>query len=92
LRRRVFEPLVAGVIHFPPKVDCFRGFTERVERHEILKRVAKVFVYRRLYGCPRYVECEGGDELRREGWKKMKTKIQSRPKLWGSNDDSAALR
>lgn len=32
-RRRVFEPLVTGVIYFPPKVDRLRGFPERVERH-----------------------------------------------------------
>jgi len=32
-RRRVFEPLVTGVIYFPPKIDRLRGFTECVERH-----------------------------------------------------------
>ena len=32
-RRRVFEPLVAGVIYFPPKVDRLCRFTERVEGH-----------------------------------------------------------
>ena len=32
-RRRVFEPLVTGVIYFPPKIDRLGGFTERVERH-----------------------------------------------------------
>jgi hypothetical protein len=32
-RRRVFEPLVTGVIYFPPKIHRLRGFTERIERH-----------------------------------------------------------
>jgi hypothetical protein len=39
-RRRVFEPFVASVIYFSPKVDRLCRFAERVERrHEILMRM-----------------------------------------------------
>jgi hypothetical protein len=31
--RRVFEPLVASVIHFSTKVDRVSGFAKRVNRH-----------------------------------------------------------
>lgn len=41
-----------------------------------------MFVYKMLYDCSRYVEAEGGDGLRREGWKKMKMKIRNSRKLW----------
>jgi hypothetical protein len=32
-RGRIFEPLVASVIYFSPKVDRLVGFTKRIERH-----------------------------------------------------------
>ncbi len=68
-RRRVFKPLVACVIHFPPKVHCLCRFTERVERrhYTVEMMLERLFIIRSTVVRGTLGESEVASTSRRRG-------------------------